>query len=64
MFEDGIEGNGNVDPFCILRKQRPYDLMVALAPREYLPLTNDIHHLWREEGMRMVCDTYDDELHI
>ena len=63
MIEDGIEGDGDVNPLGIGWKQRGYYLMVALAAGEDFALTDNLQHLWGEKWLRMVCDSDDVELH-
>ena len=35
LLKDSIERHGDINPLCILRKQRLHNLMVALATREH-----------------------------
>ena len=63
LFEDGIEGNGDVDPLGIGWQQRFYDFMVALTTRENSTLLDYLHDLWREPRLRIIRYTYDNKLH-
>ena len=40
-----------------------YYFIVALTPRKHLPFANYLQHLRREERLRMVCYSNDDEFH-
>ena len=57
LFEDSIEGNRDIYPLGIGRQEWRYDFMVAFAAREYLALLDYLHHLWREPGLWIICDT-------
>ena len=63
LFEDGIEGSRDVDPFSISRQKGSYNLMMAFTTRKDLSLFDDLHHLWWEPRLRMIRNSYDDKLH-
>ena len=55
LFEDGVEGNGDVYPLGISRQKWRNDFMVTFATREQLSPFDDIQNFRREERLWIVC---------
>ena len=56
-----VEGCGDIYPFGILRQQRCYNLMVALATREHFSVPYHLQYFGREERLWVICDAYNNE---
>ena len=65
LFEDSVEGYGDINPFGALRQQWCYNLMVTLTAREYFAILDDFLNFWRKPRLGIVRNSYNDEpLHI
>ena len=63
LFEYGIEGYGDVNPFGISRQEWCHNLMMTLATREHPPLLDNLLDLRWKPRLWVVCDAYDHKLY-
>ena len=63
LLKDSIERHSDVNPLCILRKQRLHYLVVALASREHIPVPYHLQDFGREKRQRVITNANNVELH-